>query len=316
MKPISDWEGRLIGGRYELKIRFDATRMSSVFKAWDHQNECWVVVKMVHRTDVSLVTRLKREKAALERLNHPRIVRLFDSGTDGDFFFLVLEYLPGVDLRVGIQSRSLSLTQEMGISFGLQILEGLEAMHAAGMVHRDLKPGNLMLTPDGVTIIDLGLLKLTNPPGPRRRRLTQRVNAVVGTLDYVSPEQKRGGSVDKRSDLYACGIILYELLTGERPFYKSGDAEWRKWQAAHAKDWMYYHGPLRPFPETSRIPEKVQAVVWKALAVDPADRFQTAQEMRLALLAARPFSVRRFLEEIPGKIGGKIRSALRKAIRS
>ncbi|MBI2037692.1 MAG: serine/threonine protein kinase [Candidatus Magasanikbacteria bacterium] len=281
--------------------------MGHVFKAWDCQNQFWVVVKAIDKKH-ELVQRLKREADTLRRLNDPRIVRLLDCGIDKDLYFLVLEYLEGKDLGMCIDTHDLVLTQEFCISIGVQILEGVEPMHTAGVVHRDIKPANVFLVSGQVKILDFGLVKLVNRPGPRRRMLTN-YPVVIGTLGYLSPEQMRGEEVDCRSDLYACGIVLYELLTGELPFYKTGELEYKAWKKAAARE--YWERPLRPFPSIFRVPKRVQEVVWKALAVDPANRYQTAQEMRLALLAARPFSFKRFVKEAVGTIGGKTRNAWR-----
>ncbi len=305
-EPISDWEGRLLGGRYQLKEWMHKGSMNHVFKAWDCQQQCWVVVKAIPRKH-EFAQRLKREADTLRRLNHSRIVHLLDSGVDKELYFLVLEYLEGKDLGLCLFMHDIALTQEFCISIGVQILEGVEAAHAAGLVHRDIKPANVFLVSGQVKILDFGLVKLVNRPGPRRRMLTN-YPVVIGTPGYFSPEQMRGEEVDCRSDLYTCGIVLYELLTGGMaPFHGRRELEREEWEKEMARE--YWDRPLRPFPSIFRVPKKVQEVVWKALAVDPADRYQTAQEMRLALLAARPFSLKRFMKESLGKVGGKIRNA-------
>ncbi|TSC84713.1 MAG: serine/threonine protein kinase, bacterial [Parcubacteria group bacterium Gr01-1014_13] len=271
--------GSLISGRYELKEHIYTSNMSSVLKAWDYKEDRFVVVKI--STDTvqysNLVECLKREAGALSRIDHPRVVRVFDSGNIGPSHFIVLEYIHGTNLANYIHRHG-RLFLDAAISVGIDLLEGLEAIHKEGIVHRDLKPENLITTRIGVKIIDLGLA-VSTPAAEQKMDPLDSPGMVSGTPPYLSPEQAQGSEdLDARSDLYACGVILYELLTGALPFYnfkKDGQI------------FKYWQGRLRPFWEVSPavdVPDKVQAVVWKALAVDPKDRYQTAEEMRMALL--------------------------------
>ena len=271
--------GSLISGRYELREHIFTSDMSSVFKAWDCQEDRFVVVKI--STDSAehnnLVECLKREAMALQRINHPHVVRWLDSGNIGASHFIVLEYIPGSNLADRIHRQG-SLTLDLAISAGVDILDGLKAIHEEGMVHRDLKPENLIAARVGVKIIDLGLV-VSAPDAEQRMDPLDSPGMIYGTLPYLSPEQACGfGGLDGRSDLYACGVVLYELLTGTTPFYKFKEG---------GKMIKYWEGPLRPFWGVSppvQVPDKVQAIVWKALAVDPKNRYQTAEEMRTALL--------------------------------
>ncbi len=280
MKSTASWVGSLISGRYELKEQIYKSDMSTVLKAWDSQEQRFVVVKIsTNNADYSnLVECLKREAAALKRINSHRVVRLLDSGNIGESYYIVLEYLQGTNLanyldRVGY------LPLNIAISVGVDILEGLKAIHEEEMVHRDIKPENLIATRVGIKIIDLGLV-VSMPGAEQTMDPLDSSGTVCGTPPYFSPEQGRGLSgLDGRSDLYSFGVVLYELLTGDVPFYSFEHG---------GRVFKYWERQLRPFWEVSPsvdVPDKVQAIVWKALQVDPQQRYQTAEEMRDALLA-------------------------------
>ncbi len=292
MIPVA---GVLIANRYELVERICITRMNTVFKAWDFQQQRWVVVKIAI-TSVSnrrLIERLRCEARALQRLSHPRIVRLLDSGYYDDSYFLVLEYLQGVDMSFYLKTHFL-MSLHAVIVLGVELLEALEVVHQQGLVHRDIKPENIIITAGGIKLIDFGLVKFLNPDGRPQRRLTNP-GFLMGTLPYLSPEQAYDGEVDGRSDLYVCGIVLYEALTGTFPF---ADEEFIKGKALA----RFWNTPMRMFSEAApleKIPDDVQAAVWKALSIDPDDRYQTAAEMREALLVVCPSVFKDFLQEAP-----------------
>ena len=293
MKTLSDWKGRLIVGRYELREHINTSEMSCVFKAWDCQGKWEVIVKIAinsSRFD-DRVTRLKRETEALRTLKHPAIVRLLDSGQiDRLSYFLVLEYIQGNDLQMALELfRYFSIDES--ISVLVQVLEALHEAHKKNMIHRDVKSANIMIAPDGVKLVDFGLVKFDPDYNPLRKPTA--TGNMVGTRLYASPEQAMGtGRYDCRSDLYSCGVVLYEILTRSLPFYEMDE---------DSEEWEDYWNHLRPFSKIYSIPKKVQAIVWKALSVDPDLRYQTAEEMRVALLAARPFSLRRFVKGLLSK---------------
>lgn len=268
--------GRLINGRYELVKLLSATSMSMVFKAWDCQRQYFVAVKIA--TNYS-VDHLKYEALALQRINHPHVVRLFDCGDVEDLYFVVLEYLHGMDLGCYLHKAIRPFFPDIALSAMFDVLEGLKAIHTEGLVHRDIKPENLMVTGAGIKIIDLGLVKFLSA-ADRDIKSLEIPNTAAGTPPYLSPEQTRGASnLDCRSDLYTCGVVLYQLLTGVLPFPPPKDRR---------KLLDYWKFPMLKFSEVRPpviIPDKVQALVWKALQVDPTHRYQTAEEMRMALLA-------------------------------
>jgi serine/threonine protein kinase len=284
--------GARINDRYEVKQRLYVGSMSKVFKAWDHQKKEFVVIKTAINNDKypSLVDCLKREVMALKRLNHPRIVRMLGCGDTGESHFIVLEYIHGTEFAryIGMNGR---LSVGDSVPMVLDILEGLEVMHQKGFVHRDIKLENLMVTGDGIKIIDLGLVRFISPAGRRMKRLTSP-GCTVGTPQFMPPEQLNGrDDLDGRADLYACGVVLYEILTGVLPFV----------QKEKGASPFYCQLPRRPFSEVQpsvNVPDKVQAIIWKALEPDPNIRFQTVAEMREALLATKPSAIANFWKSI------------------
>ncbi len=299
MEALSDWKGRLIGGRYELEEYIFKGGMGHVFKAWDCKQECWVAVKIatiIPGEDPfgdNMISRLKREVAALKRLNHPCIVRLLDWGKEADLSFAVLEYLQGVNLGIYIDHVIFARPPNLCVHIVVQVLEAVAVMQKSGFIHRDIKPSNIMVAEDDtIKLIDFGTAKPLLASGRRRKRLTLP-GYVPGTPGYLSPEQSKGKRLDFSSDLYNCGLVLFELLTGELPFperHIDVDVEGRERQMGY-------------FFKRSNVSKKIQIVIRKALQIDHKLRYQTAKEMQLALVeATRPFSLRRWFKDIRNKI--------------
>lgn len=295
MTLLSDLEGRLLGGRYEVREFIAKGGMGSVFKAWDTRDECWVVIKTA-RSLAKLkqegfgegdVSRLKVEEIALFRLSSPHIVRLLDVGEDeqADMFFIVLEYIEGEDLTIFTLNDVFPNSIHVCVKIMLQLVKAAEAFHEEGIIHLDLKPANIRVSKKGVVkVLDFGLAKFI--PEPYENAYA------AGTPFYLSPEQIREShNLDFRSDIFNLGIILYELLTSQSPFDK-----FRGTVGCLRK-------PLRPFPKHLRIPKKIQAIALKAMSLDREDRYQTAEEMRLALVrVATPFSIKQFVKDVWGRV--------------
>lgn len=295
MEPIL---GQIIGDRYKLVEHICETLMSSVFKAWDSQDNCFVAMKIatnVPERCSNAVKYLERESFALHSLDHPRVVRFLNCGYHKSYYksyFVVLEYLEGIDLSTCLDKIH-CLPFEVAISIMREILEGMEALHQAGLIHRDLKPENLMITPRGVKIIDLGLVKFASESRQDARPLN-KPGMTFGTLPYLSPEQACDRSdLDGRSDIFACGVVFYEILTGMEPF-TCGEF------VKDGRTVEYWKFPMRLFSEVLppvSVPENVQAIVWKALSVNPNDRYQTAREMLMELPAVQSVSFEKFLAD-------------------
>jgi hypothetical protein len=224
-------------------------------------------------SDPLFVERFRREAQAAAALNHPNVVAIYDTGTTDDSYFIVMEYVPGPNLKEVIRERG-ALPEAEALTIGAQVAAALGAAHNRGLIHRDIKPHNILLRPDGAAkVTDFGIARAA---GASQLTSTQ---TVMGTAHYLSPEQALHQPLDGRSDLYSLGIVLYEALTGQVPF--NGDS-------LVAVAMMQVHEPPPPIRMIrSEIAPATEAAVIKALAKDPTQRYQSAAEMRAALLRAR-----------------------------
>ncbi len=202
--------GRLVDGRYQVRSRIARGGMATVYLATDLRLERRVAIKVMHghlADDESFKQRFIQEARSAARLAHPNVVNVFDQGQDADSAYLVMEYLPGITLRDLLQEYG-SLTPEQTLDISEAVLSGLAAAHKAGIVHRDLKPENVLLADDGrIKIGDFGLARAATAN-------TATGAALLGTVAYLSPELVTRGIADTRSDIYAVGIMMYEMLTG------------------------------------------------------------------------------------------------------
>lgn len=277
---------RILAGRYEIGELIGRGGMAEVYIGRDNRLDRTVAIKMLRSDlarDQSFHTRFRREAQSAASLNHPAIVSVYDTGdetttaVDGsqvDIPFIVMEYVEGHTVRDLLSGDSaLPLDEAVEITQG--VLAALEYSHHSGIVHRDIKPANVMLTPTGsVKVMDFGIARAM---ADSAATMTQ-TQAVVGTAQYLSPEQARGEVVDTRSDLYSTGCLLYELLTGRPPF--TGDS---------AVSVAYQHVSENPKPPSELaddVPEQLDRIVMKALAKDRDTRYATAAEFRSDLDAA------------------------------
>jgi eukaryotic-like serine/threonine-protein kinase len=266
---------RLLGGRYELEGIVGRGGMAEVFRARDIRLDRIVAVKTLRddlARDQTFQARFRREAQSAASLNHPSIVAVYDTGEDmvggTPVPYIVMEFVDGRTLRDLLRDdRRLLPERAAEITDG--VLRALDYSHRNGIVHRDIKPGNVMLTRDGqIKVMDFGIARAVSDA---QATMTQTAQ-VIGTAQYLSPEQARGERVDARSDLYSAGCLLYELLAGRPPF--TGDSP-----VAIA----YQHvreDPIPPSRVDPEVPAWADAIVLKAMAKDPADRYQTAGEMR------------------------------------
>jgi len=266
---------RLLGGRYELDGVVGRGGMAEVYRARDIRLDRIVAVKTLREDlarDQTFQARFRREAQSAASLNHPSIVAVYDTGEDASgpthVPYIVMEYVDGRTLRELLRDdRRLLPERALEITDG--VLRALDYSHRNGIVHRDIKPGNVMLTRSAeVKVMDFGIARAVSDT---QATMTQTAQ-VIGTAQYLSPEQARGERVDARSDLYSAGCLLYELLTGRPPF--TGDSP-----VAIA----YQHVRENPIPPSQidpEIPSWADSIVLKAMAKDPAERYQSAAEMR------------------------------------
>lgn len=259
--------GRLIDGRYQVRSRIARGGMATVYLATDLRLERRVAVKVMHghlADDSQFKQRFIQEARSAARLAHPNVVNVFDQGQDDDSAYLVMEYLPGITLRDLLQEHG-ALTPEQTIDITEAVLSGLAAAHKAGIVHRDLKPENVLLADDGrIKIGDFGLARAASAN-------TATGAALLGTIAYLSPELVTRGVADTRSDIYAVGIMMYEMLTGEQP-YKGEQPMQIAYQ--HANDSV-----PPPSNANDQVPAELDELVLWATARDPEERPRDARVM-------------------------------------
>src|SRR5215216_7217005 len=207
--------GTLIGGRFRLEEQVGSGGMSSVYRAFDPTLERHVAIKLMHRdisNDADQLERFRRESRAVAQLNHPHVVTVIDAGEDDGAPFIVFEYVEGETLKDRIR-RMGRLPIPEAVAYAIEIARALQAAHDRRIVHRDVKPQNVLIDDEGTAkVTDFGIARSLTEEG-----LTAD-GRVLGTTDYVSPEQALGQDVDPQSDLYSLGVVLYEMLTGSVPF--------------------------------------------------------------------------------------------------
>jgi serine/threonine-protein kinase len=271
-------EAGLLSGRYETGERLGAGGMSNVYKATDRILERTVAVKVLAEhlsDDPRFVERFKREALAVAKLIHPNIVQVYDTGEDAGRRYIVMEYVDG---RSGAQilQRQGPVEPEVAAEIGIQACAGLDYAHRRGIIHRDVKPGNLMIVggPVGggemiVKLTDFGIARAIE-----QTRITQ-VGSVVGTAAYLAPEQVRGDEATPATDVYALGVVLYQFLTGRLPYEGSSLAELAVRQQNEK--------PLPPSTYNGDVPETLGAAVLRALEGDVNRRYASAEELASGL---------------------------------
>ena len=268
------WIGKKLGGRYEILEKLGAGGMATVYKANDPNLDRIVAIKVIHhhlsdRPD--FIRRFQDEASVVAQLRHPNIVQVFDFNNDGEIFYIVFEFVPGVTLQdhlTRINSNGRKLSAQEVTKYIAQIGSALDYAHGRGLVHRDVKPANIMLNVQGDAILtDFGIAKIA---GNTTHTAT---GAVVGTARYMSPEQIKGETIDGRTDIYSLGIVLYEMISGSPPY----DAE-----STMTILMMHVNDPIPPLDEFN-IPDALKATLRTSMAKMPHQRFRTAAEMVSAL---------------------------------
>lgn len=278
--------GREIGP-YQIIRHVGSGGMGEVYLAHDSRLDRPVALKVIRAGlvfDEALLRRFQTEARVASALNHANILTVYEIGQDDEIFFIATEYIDGLTIRERIRAADLTLKDVLEIAG--QLLSGLEAAHATGIIHRDIKPENVIQRHDGVVkILDFGIAKLLEKPSPENSstaspivRTETGVGVMLGTIGYMAPEQVRGLAVDVRTDIWSCGVVLYEMLGGERPFDGQTNAD--------TLVTMLEREPEPLFGTSAQTPaelRQIQVVIDKALTKEPAERYQTTAEMRTSL---------------------------------
>ena len=265
-------------GHYRIAEKIGAGGMGDVYRAQDEHLEREVAIKVLPPgtlADEHTRKRFHKEALTLSKLNHPNIATIYDFDTQQGVDFLVMEYISGITLSEKLAKRPLS--EKEVITLGAQLAEGLSAAHERGVVHRDLKPGNLRLTTDGrLKILDFGLAKLRLPvTASAATESLSETQAMAGTLPYMAPEQLLGGEIDARTDIHAAGSVLYEAATGKRPF-----AEVEGSQLVGA---ILRKPPQPPTALNPKLSPELERIILKCLEKEPDNRYQSAKELAVDL---------------------------------
>jgi beta-lactam-binding protein with PASTA domain/tRNA A-37 threonylcarbamoyl transferase component Bud32 len=269
--------GTVLGDRYRVEARIGAGGMAEVYRGVDPVLNRPVAIKILlpqFARDASFVDRFRREAQAAARLNHPNVVAVYDTGSTDGTQWIVMEFIEGKTLQEFLATERRP-SPEQACEIAERICDGLASAHSQGVIHRDIKPGNVMVTRSGaVKLMDLGIARMVTGP-----ETAPQTSAVLGTATYMSPEQAQGQTVDARSDLYSLGAVLYELLTGRPPF--SGESP-----VAIAYK-QVNESPPPPSSLNPAVSPALDAVVMRALSKNPANRYQTASEFAEDLRNAR-----------------------------
>lgn len=274
--------GRVFNNRYQITERIGIGGMAEVYRAQDNVLGRLVAVKVMlpqYAADPNFTQRFKQEAAAAANLQSPYIVNVYDWGQDEGTYYIVMEFVRGSDLKTAIIERG-AINQRKVAEIGAQVCQALSVAHGLDIIHRDIKPQNIMVQPDGnVKVMDFGIARAKNS-------VMTQTSSVLGTAHYISPEQAQGKDLTATSDIYSLGIVLYESATGRLPFDGPDAVSVAMKQVNDL--------PVPPREINPDIDPSLEAIIMKAIAKNPDDRFATAKDMRLALndyLAGRPVNL-------------------------
>lgn len=289
--------GKVFNNRYQITERIGIGGMAEVFRAQDNVLGRLVAVKTMlpqYAADPNFTQRFKHEAAAAANLQSPYIVNVYDWGHDGDTYYIVMEYVRGSDLKTAINERG-AINQRKVAEIGSQVCQALSAAHNLDIIHRDIKPQNIMVQPDGnVKVMDFGIARAKNS-------VKTQTSSVLGTAHYISPEQAQGKDLTATSDIYSLGIVLYEAATGRLPFDGPDAVSVAMKQVNDL--------PVPPREINPDIDPAFEAIIMRAMAKAPYERFNTANDMKMALndyLSGRPVNVNGFGGAETAVIGGAV----------
>ena len=267
--------GRMLANRYEILEKIGVGGMATVYKAKCHVLNRFVAVKVLKEefiTDIEFIRRFKSEAQTAASLTHPNIVSVYDVGNEGDVYYIVMELIQGKTLKEIIVEDG-KLSWKWSVNIAIQIASALETAHKNNLIHRDIKPHNIIITEDGMAkVTDFGIAKAVS------NSTITAFGTTIGSVHYFSPEHAKGGVTDAKSDIYSLGIVMYEMLTGRVPF----DAD----TPVSVALMQVQEDPIEPRKLNPQIPISVNNIILKAMQKDPADRYQSATEMLVDLSTA------------------------------
>ena len=264
---MDKYVGKKLDGRYEIRELIGIGGMANVYRCYDTIDDREVAIKILkdeYLNNEEFIRRFKNESKAIAVLSHPNIVKVYDVSFGDMIQYIVMEYIDGITLKEYINQQKV-LTWKETVHLVTQILKALSHAHSKGVVHRDIKPQNMMLLSDGtIKVTDFGIARFSNST----RTMTEQA---IGSVHYIAPEQAKGDITDGKTDIYSIGVMMYEMLTGKLPF--DGD---------NAVSVALMH--LQVVPDTPRtlnptIPEGIEEITLKAMQKQPGDRYQSAQDM-------------------------------------
>ena len=301
--------GKKLDGRYLIESLIGVGGMANVYKGRDVRTGNAIAVKVLKEEflgNEELVRRFKNESKAISILDHPNIVKVYDVSVTDQLQYIVMEYIDGITLKEYLKQRGGALTWKEVVHFATQVLGALDHAHSKGIVHRDVKPQNIMLQADGsIKMMDFGIARFS-------RAQSQTISdKAIGSVHYISPEQAKGDRTDARTDIYSVGVMLYEMLSGKLPFDGSGTVSIAIMQISEKP---------KPLAEVApNVPEGLRQIAEKAMEKDPDARYQSAAEMLAAIQAFKQNPSIRFeyeynSQDAPGKTISKVVTGSRSAV--